>query len=375
MKHCHHTRWLDLQLDGEKSAFFETNRSQVLTKDFHHPETQNPRLLVLIGKEEKRIALRALFSLKRAQLSRVRRVGEIHLHIDSSTIFKERPILLAEGCASIGDIGTPKADRDPECHEVTRHLLQHPDKREPSDIYTHLLFPFVDVFCLFSKDLGGLEKTARYLATWLQRGHSSTLPKSTRPNVIIVAESITPDATCAFIRMLQEQHGNAILEQFSTIEVIVLSSGKMLSNQSRYRALKECILKRSDDLHISRMATGTMFSVAHMVALLQSARKHFLQSMNAPFDVVQSSRTQNPVALDLEKHLFNFVRQVSSSEQLMDFAAPMVASSLFLDSYPPDAHSTYWACDECRDANSLKSSRQRWCLMHCTEMSCFVAIG
>lgn len=51
-----------------------------------------------------------------------------------------------------------------KCHETRRRRLQRGSNRtlDPSldeiviGIYTRLLFPFTDVFCFFSADLGGL---------------------------------------------------------------------------------------------------------------------------------------------------------------------------------------------------------------------------
>ena len=46
-------------------------------------------------------------------------------------------------------------------------------------------------------------------------------------------------------------------------------------------------------------------------------------------------QTSQPVPPDLAKHLSNFLSLVDSSDQLTEFAAPMIASTLLLDSYPP----------------------------------------
>jgi hypothetical protein len=37
-------------------------------------------------------------------------------------------------------------------------------------IYSHLLLPFIDVFCFFSANLSGFRQIARRLAVWLEKG-------------------------------------------------------------------------------------------------------------------------------------------------------------------------------------------------------------
>jgi hypothetical protein len=80
-----------------------------------------------------------------------------------------------------------------------------------------------------------------------------------------------------------------------------------------------------------------LFSAAHFAAFFRSASAHFADSPNAPLDFVKASRMHNPVEPQLSKHLSNLLTQITSSSQLIEFAAPMVASTLFLDSYPPGA--------------------------------------
>jgi hypothetical protein len=36
-------------------------------------------------------------------------------------------------------------------------------------IYSLLLLPFADVFCMFSADIGGFRQIARHLAVWLKK--------------------------------------------------------------------------------------------------------------------------------------------------------------------------------------------------------------
>jgi hypothetical protein len=84
------------------------------------------------------------------------------------------------------------------------------------------------VFCFFSDDLDGFKQIARHLATWLEQIHEPTIPRSTRPRVVIVTEKIPSgvenekEATKAFLWLLSEESKRDLFEQVSSIEIIAL---------------------------------------------------------------------------------------------------------------------------------------------------------
>lgn len=72
-----------------------------------------------------------------------------------------------------------------------------------------------------------------------------------------------------------------------------------------------------------------------MTAFFKYATDHFGRSTREPFDFVKALRLLNPIALDLDTHLSNFLKHIKLPEELTDFAVPMITSSLLLDYYPP----------------------------------------
>ncbi|PVH90608.1 FabD/lysophospholipase-like protein [Periconia macrospinosa] len=344
MKRCDHTHWLSISTQGGEAALLESDRLQTLVNHIPHPNVQQPSLFLLIGNTEKSIALRALFGLKRARKFTIKRnPGEVHLHLDPSSVFNGRPILLADGDVPNYISGGENAKTD-KCHETIRRSLRRSGNTAAVDIYTHLLFPFTDVFCFFSADIGGFRQIARHLATWLESGHSSTLPKSTLPSVVIVTDQISPraeieeEARKAFLWMLREETTKDLSKQISAIEIVALFPNGTMSIDARYRRVKERLMERSDQVRKSREGTRTLFSATHFAAFFKYASGHFSEFLHRPFDFLKASRAHNPVAPDLDEHLSNFLRHITSSDQLTEFAAPTIASALFLDSYPPEAH-------------------------------------
>ena len=92
----------------------------------------------------------------------------------------------------------------------------------------------------------------------------------------------------------------------------------------------------------SREDRRTLFSITYFAAFLKYACRHFLETVNKPFNFIRALRIYNPVAPNLVKYLLNFLKYIKSTNKLTKFIVPITASSLFLDSYPPKAHSKYY---------------------------------
>ncbi|KAH7108826.1 phospholipase, partial [Dendryphion nanum] len=204
--------------------------------------------------------------------------------------------------------------------------------------------PFTDVFCYFCDDLGGLKQVACHLAAWLEHGDLSTLPTSTHPRVVVVTEKIPlgaeseNEARKTLLWLLREETTKDLSEQFSAIDVIALFPSGTISVEARHRLLKERLMSSSDQVRQHREDKRSLFSTTHFVAFLKSTYDHFSNCVDKPFDFIQASREYNPVALDLEEHLFNFIKKIKAPDELTEFAVPIIASSLLLDNYPPNAH-------------------------------------
>jgi hypothetical protein len=352
MKRCDHSRWLSLSTHDNEIALLESDRLQTLTNQITDPDTQQPSLFVLIGNTSKSLALRELFGINKSRIFRSKRTaGEIHLHINPTSVFHSRPIFVADGDLS-GQTLRAKAAATDKCHDTTRRALPRPaGLPSPSldeltnSIYSRLLFPFADVFCFFSADLGGFRQIARHIAAWLEKGQLSTLPKSTYPRVVIVTEKMPPgaerekEARKAFLWLLREETTIDLFERISAIDIVALFPNDKMSVEARHRRLKECLLNTSDQVRKNREDTRTLFSATHFAAFFRYACVHFSKTSQEPFDFILTSRKQNPIAPDLAEHLHNFLKHIKSPKELKEFAVPMIASSFLLDNYPPDSHS------------------------------------
>jgi hypothetical protein len=374
MRYCKHTQWLSLATNDGDVFLQSTDRLHTLLEDLPDPDEQCPSLLVFIGNKSKALAIKELaktFSPPprygrdpscqsqhddessargHANVNGRRAQGEIHLHIHAPSAFSSRPILLAEGDLPI--LNKPRSALAAEkCHETSSRQLNTrtlttPTLSESADkIYFRLLSPFTDVFCLFADDVGKFRPIVQRLALWLDLGQPSTLPRSTRPKVLIVTErgkDVQGDDESdlrVFKQMLSEETTMDVSEQFSDIRLLSLPTRKRdLSNKARHRELFEHLLNFSDQVREARISTQTLFSAHHFAAFFHHALNHMAATSVEPFNFISTSRIGNAVARNLKEHLVDFLHNIKTPRKLLEFAIPVIASSILLDSHPPDMH-------------------------------------
>ena len=80
--------------------------------------------------------------------------------------------------------------------------------------------------------------------------------------------------------------------------------------------------------------------MAYFAVFLNYAYKHFLDIIKEPFSFIKSFRIYNPITVDLDKHLSNFLKHVKSPNTLISFIAPIIALSFVLNNYPPGVYYT-----------------------------------
>lgn len=142
-----------------------------------------------------------------------------------------------------------------------------------------------------------------------------------------------------FLQTLTADTPKSLSERFSSLEMVRLPQVGTMSNDVRHRRLRDCLLRASNRVRKHGSACRSLFSTRHFHGFFRLACRHLTAGGDEPFDFIAAARLQNPVASDLKEHLSNLVQLVKSPRELIDIAAPMIASSLFLDSYPPDAPS------------------------------------
>ncbi|PVH69548.1 hypothetical protein DL98DRAFT_624539 [Cadophora sp. DSE1049] len=247
------------------------------TYQIQDPDTQQPSFFVLISNKFKSQAFRELFGIKKGKVPAANKCYE--------TI--RRTFLRVKGGLSYD---TPDGSTN--------------------KIYSDLLLLFANVFCFFFTNVSSFRQIARHLAVWLEKAQPSTLPRNTRPKVVIILD----------------------------IHVVALLPDRRISFKARYRRLKERCLNGLDEVQSSKEDNRTLFFTTHFTALFKYACDYFSQAFKELFDFIKASRKQNLVTKDLVEHIFIFLKRIKSAKELTEFAAPIIVSSILLDNYPPNTY-------------------------------------
>lgn len=333
-----------------------TKRLRNLVESAPRPDDQFPSLFLMVGNSSKSTAIKHIFGVKRARTFPLQNLGGIHIHLDPTSAFSDRPLLVAEGDL----LSKPVASS--ECHETTRLTINRSVKvadnssfleTVANQSYSQVIIPFVDVICFFADDLASV---AIQLGTWLEVEDRAILPRTVKPVVIAVlpnkeaeakeaeAEAKEGDAKESeskaknrLLRLLRRKTGQDVWERLLDIRVVSLEPEKSLSAKARYRSLRDLLLHSSSKVRKERQASRYLFSLNHFAAFFKTAFEHFAQKPGA-FDFIKASRLHNPLAIDYFQHLSNFIHGIGSSKGVMEFGTPAIASSILLDNYPPGCH-------------------------------------
>jgi hypothetical protein len=353
MKSCNHSQWLGLWLrDGAQARQLqETDRLQSLVEGLPNPDTRYPSLLVLIGKKTKSLVLQELVAAERKYEAKTKRTRRgIHLHLDTSSISHENPILYADSYLHT-DLVRDSIQVE-GCHESikrrlrwnSRDALQLTDIEVVDYLFARLLCPFSDAFCLFLADLGGMQSVVERVASWLEKGQASAVPKPANPSLVLVVESDAPGPKAErevkeqLLRILEQRTPRNIFDLFFGVTVVSIFPEGKLSLQARLRRVKERLLDALDQGQERRLRIGMLFSATHLSVFFRHACDHFATTLGEPFDFVKTTRLRNPISAEIEKHLSRFLKYIRSPQELTEFAIPVIASSLLLNAYPPDMH-------------------------------------
>jgi hypothetical protein len=193
-----------------------------------------------------------------------------------------------------------------KCHEIIRRTLLRVREgvvglalnEAADDLYSRLLCPFTDIFCFFSADFGGFRPIVRHLASWLDKGQTST--KATYPRVLIVMKTTGTgieserEAKNIILTALRQETTKDLAERFSALDVLALSSEGKCPPKPRYRRLEEWLIKTSDQMRLNRADTRSLLSARHFLAFFRHSCDHFARTVREPFDSVKTSRLQIP---------------------------------------------------------------------------------
>ncbi|KAI0165314.1 hypothetical protein GGR52DRAFT_103478 [Hypoxylon sp. FL1284] len=313
---CSHWLWTS---GDETPTIAGSDRLRQLTSSLP-PRGPAPNLLLWIG------------CRRRPAISRIpkRCGGGICLDLDRQDEF---PLLLATASLEERPVGRTS------CGKPARE--NHPSAcRSRADagaiLYSQLLYPFVDLFCFSLYSPKDLDIVAARVASWIE---GEDAPRSEYPPrfLFIMAghrwkEWTEPAAMQKFHALVRENTTQPLDSFFpETLFLRIHRGGHFPSLRPRLIEHVRSVRQRRRDAH-------ALFMGPHLGALFDRAFRDAGQSPTFSFDCLRASRQDFPVSPSTATHLANFVNHIPSARRLQDFAAPMIASSILLDQYPPGMH-------------------------------------
>ncbi|KAL2825237.1 hypothetical protein BJY01DRAFT_230249, partial [Aspergillus pseudoustus] len=272
-----------------------------------------PALVTFLGRGWKDRALRHLFSDHRLE-----RTNGFSLQTDHQMLYSDRPVLFADG-------DPHQEPARPEPHVITSwgrmpiSWAMAAGTQVLDVLLAWFLLPLTHVACIFAADVGGIPGVRALLASWLLAGQDLTLPQL-RPRMIIVVES---DAANFEDQLLEDPaHAAATLyypgapEVLASLHLVHVLSPSNVSDETRFRLLKDEIRKALDLACRDRREGGLQFSAAYLPGI---------------FAARPPSRPEEWIS-----HLGHFLEQGRHlSHEVQD---SIIASCLLIEAYPPRTH-------------------------------------
>lgn len=344
MASCGHLAWLHVTSTnhGKEVTLFNPGRMTQVVGELTNPETQQPSVLLFIGRKAKKIALGKLFLEN--NIPKGHHDGFATLRVDNASLYSGCPVLFAE---SDPFTAIPSTANTFSCHETEPFRLKWA-KAIPVDelyniVYARLLIPFADVLCIFADDFVDFESVVDRLESWAAAGSASNLSEHIRPRVVIVkrGEEASPSPTYDFLEMqdLRFSLNRKVLKKFYSSITVLHLADEQISPLARFRRLKELLWRNMDEMRQVRQRNRCLYSAVHLAEFFRMAVMHTATSLLRPFNFILASRQNNEVRSDHTDHLTTFLRLGTEFGLSWDAMTGFIASSILLDAYPPRMHS------------------------------------
>lgn len=362
---CKHTDWLGLADQGTSLVIRQTGRLRSLVQALPSPSSQHPAVVLLLESQNGRI-------LTANEPCTSANPGSIHLHLESNTASRKHPLFIASAFPVHSQRPATLRKGYKCCSTVGEFTHSGPRVSMETILYSQYLIPFVDVFCFVYHDPPDLENIAQNILGWAKSLNKLRTPCVPPEIMIFIANEAVPlvQVSKELMGRLERSSVKPIPEFFSGLRFVKLSKDKLISQRGR-TSLYRHLFKASRRIRRKRAHRGMLFSAVHFMAFAEIAFDKLVSTH--PFDFIIASREQNPVAENLAEHLMNFVALIKRAEDLSSFAAETIASSLFLDQYPPGMHGISSSFFALVGANTFSFQTPR-CFPHaiqrCLRMRC-----
>jgi hypothetical protein len=336
MVRCNHTAWLSFH-DGKPTPLRQTSALSDIVAGLQTPAQAWPSLVALIDDASSKTLVDQVLPKS------IRRTGHgetsgISLQLDADTAFSDRPVFIARSNFAACSKLTPEPAIAP-CHSQTIREVRRPAGTRANlvhDLHCELLYPFVDVVCLFESELSGLNGVLHHLEAWCK--HVQRVPLTPRPRILVVA---APQESRSSANVLEDLFSH-LQQRLGQLNADLLTSITVFVRHGNRQSLRDRVRRETDLSRNIRAHNSTMLNALHFEQLFHLACDYFVRSsQKGGFDMLTAARLHRPVSASLGVHLSDIFARVETCSDMMDFAVPYVAECLLLDNYTTDVHGTY----------------------------------
>ncbi|KAI1181594.1 hypothetical protein F5B17DRAFT_264505 [Nemania serpens] len=331
--------WLELRsgAPGLSGPFLLENLSALQCFDYDNMNCR-PSLIITIGHHHKSCFLEDVF--------------HVYSHGTLDTI-QIQSLPAADGCILLDcQLHQQNAFQRVKAGPQPANLILHELKTRPENaekiaygLYSQVFSSFADLALVFVSDFGGITNVIKFLCFWAKDG-SDHLSASAPSTVVLVNDEGSNVHTVKDVyfrlatSLLQDlnaldptrahtiSQADARVRRYLQVHILPHYASSTRLRRSFSDILRQASLKKK------RLRLD--FSAKHLKVLLRSALVHFAAHPNAPFTTSLAARVNNPIPINLQYHLVDFLRCASLVGVTgTPSMAQLIAAALLLDAYPP----------------------------------------
>jgi hypothetical protein len=310
-------------------------------------ESKAPQLVAFVGKQEKSHILQQYISTEYPPLPH----GQVYLWTDRESQDADTPIIYLD-CELFSHNSTQST---PPISYVTPELsssiswLDFGDKQKiPTYFGTNIILPLSSLVYYFSKDLGGLRGVSRIIARQILAPQTYNIPHIALPRLVIVTEiedACSEQVMSLVYKAIEEtsqlEPSRIYQEIKSRVHSIQLLYYGQLNRKKRSLVVRQHIIRESNPITLARRSVGLLFQFPHLEALSTILFEKFCKNPEDKFSFVKNSRPIGFSITELPSHLDELLNITPSEAWLWHFIAPLIASTILVANYPPDAPRNY----------------------------------
>lgn len=208
-------------------------------------------------------------------------------------------------------------------------------------IFSQLMYPFVDVICFYAYRPKDLEGFASRMSIWYHIGRPALRIHHSPRVLVVLAGSYWTKRNEKTVQkraniFVKESMARVVRDYFPKVSFL------RLPQANHFFTVRSALDKYTQAIQETRRKAHALFTTEHFTSLFGHAFRTVGRSSTFSFDCLRAARQDFPVSPSMAWHFKNFVRQIPLAKELREFAAPVIASCILFDQYPPGMHRKSW---------------------------------